>query len=242
MPVRRLSLLLSLLLLLLAGAPAAAEPGSRDAVDLALVLAVDVSESVDAGEYELQHEGIARAFEDQRLIDTIAAGPRGAIAALVLEWSDRDKQVVTVDWHRIDGGEAAAEFAAAVRRTKRTSSGLTALGDALDAAHAALDRLPMKAERRVVDVSGDGMANIGTPPRQARDALVAAGVTINGLAILTDEPWLESYYSDYVIGGPGAFLIQAEDFNSFANAMLQKLLAEIVALPEPRPRQQATRR
>jgi hypothetical protein len=100
----------------------------------------------------------------------------------------------------------------------------------------------MKAERRVVDVSGDGMANIGTPPRQARDALVAAGVTINGLAILTDEPWLESYYSDYVIGGPGAFLIQAEDFNSFANAMLQKLLAEIVALPEPRPRQQATRR
>jgi hypothetical protein len=233
MPVRRLRLLLPLLLLLLAGAPARAAPDSGGAVDLALVLAIDVSESVDAGEYELQHEGIARAFEDPRLIDAIAAGPHGAIAVLVLEWSDRDKQAVTVDWRRVDGGEAAAEFAAAVRRTERTSAGLTAIGDALNAAHAALDRLPMKAERRAVDVSGDGMANIGTPPRQARDSLVAAGVTINGLAILTDEPWLESYYSDYVIGGPGAFLMQAEDFQSFANAMLQKLLAEIVALPEP---------
>jgi hypothetical protein len=240
MPVRRLRFLLALLLALpLAGAPAAAAPESGGPVDLALVLAVDVSESVDAGEYELQHEGIARAFEDPRLVDAIGAGAHGAIAVLVLEWSDRDKQVVTVDWRRVDGGEAAAEFAAAVRRTERTSAGLTAIGDALQAAHAALDRLPMPAERRAVDVSGDGMANAGTPPRQARDSLVAAGATINGLAILTDEPWLESYYSDYVIGGPGAFLMQAEDFHSFANAMLQKLLAEIVELP--RPRRQAAR-
>jgi Protein of unknown function (DUF1194) len=242
--VRRLRILLSLLLLAAMPAAAAPGPGAPDpgkAVDLALVLAVDVSESVDADEYHLQQEGIARAFDDPRLLDAIGALPHGAVAVLVLEWSDRDKQVVTVDWTRVDGGEAAAEFAAAVRRTARSSAGLTALGDALAAAHAALDRLPFPAARRAVDVSGDGMANVGTPPRRERDALVASGATINGLAILTDEPWLDSYYSDYVIGGPGAFLMQVEDFQSFGHAMLQKLLAEIVALPDPRARQRAAR-
>jgi len=239
--VRRIHALVALLVLL-AGPPAAsAEPARGGPVDLALVLAVDVSESVDADEYHLQQEGIARAFEDQRLAQAIAAGSRGAIEVLVLEWSDRDKQAVTVDWTRIDGGEAA-EFAAAVRRTARTSNGLTAIGDALLAAKAALDRAPFPAARRVVDVSGDGMANAGTPPRQARDELVSAGIVINGLAILTDEPWLETYYNDYVLGGPGAFLMRTEDFQSFATAMLQKLLAEIVALPpDPKGRQQARR-
>jgi Protein of unknown function (DUF1194) len=240
--VRRLRVL-SFLLVLLAALPAATAESDRGGpVDLALVLAVDVSESVDADEYYLQQEGIARAFEDPRLLDAIGAGTRGAVEVLVLEWSDRDKQTVTVDWTRVDGGEAAAEFAAAVRRTTRTSNGLTAIGDALRAAKSALDRAPFPAARRVVDVSGDGMANVGTPPRQARDELMSAGIVINGLAILTDEPWLESYYNDYVIGGPGAFLMRTEDFQSFATAMLQKLLAEIVALPpDPRVRQQAQR-
>src|SRR5882724_10024490 len=111
-------------------------------VDLALVMAVDVSESIDAGEYLLQHDGIARAFEDPLLAAAIAAGRRGAIEVAVLEWSDRDRQAVTVGWTRIgDAGEAAA-FAAAVRRSQRSSSGLTAIGDALLAAGALLERAP----------------------------------------------------------------------------------------------------
>ncbi len=212
--------------LLVAASPCRAER----AVDLALVMAVDVSESVDAEEYELQHEGIARAFEDPQLADAIAAGKEHAIEVAVIEWSDRDKQVITVDWTRVEDRASAAAFAAKVRKTRRTSEGLTAIGDALLAAKALLDHAPAPAERRLIDLSGDGMANIGPPVQEVRDALVADGVTINGLAILASEPWLETYYNDYVVGGAGAFLLRAEDFRSFANAMHQKLLSEVSGL------------
>ncbi|HEX6840390.1 MAG TPA: DUF1194 domain-containing protein [Stellaceae bacterium] len=214
----------AVLLSLLAVAPARAQ-----AVDLALVLAVDVSESVDAEEYELQHEGIARAFESAPLIAAISGGAKGAIDVLVLEWSDRDKQVVTVDWTRVSDKASAAAFAAKVRASRRSSNGLTAIGDALLAAQAAFLTLPDRAARRVVDVSGDGLANIGPPPQQVRDELVAAGITVNGLAILKTEPWLDSYYDQNVVGGPGGFLVQVDDFASFAAAMQQKLLAEVAA-------------
>jgi hypothetical protein len=196
---------------------------------------MDVSESVDDEEYELQHEGIARAFEDRRLFDAIAAGEHKAIAVTVIEWSDREKQVVTVDWTRVGDAEEAAIFAARVREAKRTSNGLTAIGDALLAGRAALARLPWKASRRAIDVSGDGMANIGPAPQTVRDLLVGEGITINGLPILTDEPWLDSYYSENVIGGAGAFIITAESFQSFADAIATKLFSEIVGLP-PRTR------
>jgi hypothetical protein len=220
---------------LLAGTAAADESAAAatPAVDLALILAVDVSESVDADEYQLQHEGIARAFEDERLIEAISAGARGGIAVTVIEWSDRDKQVVTVDWTRVADRASAAAFAAAVRKTQRSSDGLTALGDALLAARAAFERLPYAPERRVIDVSGDGMANIGPSPREIRDALVAEDITINGLAILGEESAIEFYYNDYVVGGAGAFLMQAESFQSFAGAMLNKLLSEIAGVQPP---------
>jgi hypothetical protein len=221
-----LSLAVGLMILTAPGAHAAS-------VDLALVLAVDVSESVDAEEYELQHEGIARAFENERLIDAIRGGANGAIDVLVLEWSDRDKQVVTVDWTRVSDAGTAAGFAAKVRATKRSSNGLTAIGDALLAAQAAFLSLPDKAARQVIDVSGDGMANIGPPPQDVRDELVARGVTVNGLAILKTEPWLDSYYDQNVVGGDGGFLIQIVDFSSFATAMQQKLLAEVSAARPP---------
>jgi len=198
-------------------------------VDLALVLAVDVSESVDPEEYELQHEGIARAFETAELIDAIRGGKNGAIDVLVMEWSDRDKQVVTVDWTRVSDAASAKGFAARVRASQRSSNGLTAIGDALLAAYAGFARLGDEADRLVIDVSGDGMANIGPPPGEIRDRLVAAGVTINGLAILKTEPWLDSYYDQYVVGGPGGFLMQVEDFPSFIAAMRQKLLNEVTA-------------
>jgi hypothetical protein len=215
---------------LLLGRTAGAQP-----VDVALVMAVDVSESVDAGEYLLQHDGIARAFEDPRLAAAIGAGRRAAIEVAVLEWSDRDKQAVTVGWTRIGDAASAAVFARMVRQSQRSSNGLTAIGDALLAARVLLDGVPEPADRKLIDLSGDGIANIGLPVREARDALVAAGITINGLAILASEPWLESYYDEYVIGGAGAFLLRAEDFSSFATAMHNKLLSEIAGLVPAAP-------
>ncbi len=211
-------------LLALAGAAPA------QAATVALVLAVDVSESVSSERYILQHDGIARAFETPQLIDAIAALP-GGIEVLVLEWSDPGKIAVTVDWTRIANRAAAASFSAAVRATERTSHGLTAIGSAMLAAAAAFDRMPEAAGRRVIDVSGDGMANFGVPPATARDELVKAGITINGLAILSEEPWLDEYYRHNVIGGPAAFVVVAKDFDSFAEAMLRKLVQEVACGP-----------
>ncbi len=220
----RLAVIAAVAILLVSHRPARAE-----AVDMALVLAVDVSESVDAGEYVLQHEGIARAFDNPQIVDAIKGGRHGVIDVLVLEWSDRDKQAVAVDWTRVWDRASASAFAAKLRAGKRSSNGLTAIGDALLAADAAFRRLPDQAARRVIDVSGDGMANIGPPPAAIRDALVAQGITINGLAILASEPWLDRYYDQDVIGGEGAFLLQIRDIQSFATAIQQKLLAEIAA-------------
>jgi Protein of unknown function (DUF1194) len=198
---------------------------------LALVLAVDVSASVTADSYVLQRNGIARAFENPGLVSAISAVPDG-IEALVLEWSDPDRIAVTVGWTRLADADSAATFAAAVRATKRSSEGLTAIGPALLAAAAAFDQSPEPAQRRVIDISGDGMANFGLPPSVARDRIVAAGIAINGLAILTEEPWLEGYYRNNVIGGPGAFVLVARDFGSFADAILRKLVREVaIAAP-----------
>jgi len=214
---------LSLAAALLANAPASA-------ASVALVLAVDVSESVSTERYVLQHDGIARAFEAPKLLDAIAASP-GGIEALVLEWSDPDKIAVTVDWTPIVDRAGAARFAAAVRKTERTSHGLTAIGAAMQAAGAAFERAPAPAAHRVIDVSGDGIANFGPAPSEVRDALVARGITINGLAILTEEPWLADYYEQNVIGGPAGFCLVAENMDSFAEAMLKKLVQEVAGEP-----------
>jgi len=193
---------------------------------LALVLAVDVSASVTADSYLLQRNGIARAFEDPRLVSAISAVP-GGIEAMVLEWSDPDRIAVTVGWTSLADVESTAAFAAAVRATKRSSDGLTAIGPALLAAAAAFDQMPEPAQRRVIDISGDGMANFGLTPIVARDRIVEAGISINGLAILTEEPWLEAYYRSNVIGGPGAFVVAARNSGTFADAMLRKLVQEV---------------
>jgi hypothetical protein len=211
--------MLALLGVLAKSAPAAG-------AGLALVLAVDVSMSVTADSYLLQRDGIARAFDNPRLAGAISAIP-GGVEALVLEWSDPDRITVTVGWTRLADAESAAAFAAAVRATKRSSDGLTAIGPALIAAAAAFDHAPEPALRRIIDISGDGMANFGLPPAVARDRIVAAGISINGLAIVTEESWLEAYYRSNVIGGPGAFVVAARDFRSFADAILRKLVQEI---------------
>jgi hypothetical protein len=178
----------------------------------------------------LQRDGIARAFENPSLVSAISAVP-GGLEAQVLEWSDPDRIAVTVGWTRLADATSAADFAAAVRATTRSSEGLTAIGPALLAAAAAFDHTPEPAQRRIIDISGDGMANFGLPPAVARDRIVAAGISINGLAILTEEPWLEAYYRSNVVGGPGAFVVIARDFRSFADAILRKLVQEIAEAP-----------
>jgi hypothetical protein len=208
------------------------------AASLALVMAIDVSESVSPERYALQHDGIARAFETPQLVDQIAAQP-GGIETLVLEWSDPDKIAITVGWTRIANRGAAGAFAGAVRRTQRTSYGLTAIGPAMLAAAAAFGHLPEPADHRVIDISGDGMANFGEPPAAVRDRLVAAGITINGLAILTEEPWLDKYYEHNVIGGPSSFVLVAKDYDSFAEAMLRKLVQEVAAAAPRSPARRA---
>jgi hypothetical protein len=202
---------------------------------LALVLAVDVSLSVTADSYLLQRDGLARAFINRRLVEAISALP-GGIEVLVLEWSDPDKIAVTVDWTRVSDAASAKGFAAAMRATRRSSAGITAIGPALLAAAAAFDHLPEPAGRTVIDISGDGMANFGPAPRVARDRITAAGITINGLTILSEEPWLADYYRTNVIGGPSAFVAVARTFDDFAGAMLRKLAQE-VADAQVRPAQ-----
>jgi len=204
------------------------ETVSAKGAALALVLAVDVSASVTADSYLLQHDGIARAFASPRLAEAISAAP-GGIEVLVLEWSDPDKIAVTVDWTRIADGPSTNGFAAAVRASRRSSAGLTAIGPALIAAAAAFDHLPEPAGHRMIDISGDGMANFGLPPAAARDRIVAGGIAINGLAILTEEPWLADYYRTNVIGGPSAFVVAARTFDDFAGAMLRKLVQEVAS-------------
>ena len=196
------------------------------AAAVGIVLAVDVSESVSAGRYDLQREGIARAFERRELLDAIAGVPNG-IEVLVMEWSDPEKITITVGWTRIGNPAAAKAFATSVRATQRSSAGLTAIGSAMLAAAAAFDHMPEPAGHLVIDVSGDGMANFGANPVEARDKLVGRGITINGLAILSEEPSLDDYYRENVIGGPSSFVLVAKDFDSFADAMLRKLVQEV---------------
>jgi Mg-chelatase subunit ChlD len=210
----------------LALAAAVAKSAPAAGAGLALVLAVDVSGSVSADSYLLQRNGIACAFEDPRLVSAISA-VAGGIEALVLEWSDPDRTAVTVGWTLLADGDSASAFAAAIRATRRSSEGLTAIGPALLTAAAAFERAPRPAARQVIDISGDGMANFGLPPSAARDRVIAAGISINGLAILTEEPWLEAYYRSNVIGGSGAFVVAARDLRSFADAMLRKLVREV---------------
>lgn len=201
-------------------------------VDLALCLAVDASSSVDYDEFALMLGGYAAAFRDDSVAAAITAGPRGAIAAALLLWSGRDAQAVAVLWARLDGAGAAVAFAEAVENAPRlVAAGATALGEGMAAGLALLAAFPTEATRLVMDVSGDGRHNQGRPPGPVRDIGVAAGVTINGLAVLNEEPDLLDHYQAEVIGGPGAFAMHTPDYAAFAEAIRQKLLREIAGLP-----------
>jgi hypothetical protein len=196
-------------------------------VDLALCLAVDASSSVDYDEFALMLGGYAAAFRDESIAAALAAGPRGATAVAMLLWSGRGAQALAVPWARIDGAASAAAFAEAVENAPRlVPAGATALGEGMAAGLALLAACPAEATRLVMDVSGDGRHNQGRPPGPVRDIGVAAGVTINALAVLSEEPDLLDHYRAEVIGGPGAFAMHTPDYAAFAEAIREKLLRE----------------
>jgi len=214
------------LLTLLAGAWAA-PAAAQEAVDLELVLAIDASGSVDISEFELQKEGLARAFRDPEVIAALEAYAPAGIAVALMQWSGRHQQKLVVDWTRLNDQASAHAFADAIEATGRWILGETAVADALAAGVELLERNRFAGARRTIDISGDGPTNSGGDPDPVRDAAVAAGITINGLAILNEISTLDVYYNEHVIGGPDAFLLIAKDYQDFARAIRQKLQREI---------------
>ena len=208
----------------------ATSPRAED-VDLLLVLAVDTSGSVNTERFELQKQGYVAAFRNQRLVAAIRAGHAGAIAVTMTQWTGPDMQVHVLPWTRVSDPASAAAVATAIAAIPRQLfGGGTSLSGAIRHASTLFPQSPFTAPRHVIDVSGDGSNNRGPPATEARDAAVAAGITINGLPILALEPELDIYYRDNVIGGPGAFLVAAQGFEHFADSILRKLLTEIAQL------------
>jgi hypothetical protein len=228
---------------LLAAVFLAVAPARAEGVDLLLVLAADVSRSIDDGEFALQRKGYAAALTDPRVIKAITGGPHHAIALTFMEWSGATDQKTVVDWTVIQDGEGAAVAATTILSAPRSFLSRTSISAAIDFSLERLNAAPMKAERRVIDISGDGTSNSGRAVTEARDEALAAGVTINGLAIIntqanpgfalhTQPPGgLPNYYKENVIGGTGAFLLVVENFETFAESMTRKLVSEIAGLP-----------
>jgi hypothetical protein len=238
--VRALRALLPVLLIVLgAAAPAAAEP-----TDLLLVLAADVSRSIDRAKFELQRQGYAAAIADPLVLDAIRSGRHRRIAICFVEWSGAQK--VVIDWTEIGDAESAHAFADQLLEAPRSFADRTSISGGIDFAMMQFARAPFEGARRTIDISGDGDNNAGRDVNLARDEAVAKGVTINGLVILTDRTnafspqhtnptgGLEKYYRDNVIGGPSSFVLVAQNFDSFGQAIVNKLIAEIALVALPR--------
>jgi Protein of unknown function (DUF1194) len=220
----------------LTGAALASEP-----VDLLLVLASDVSRSVDAVKFKLQRDGYIAAISNPRVLEAIRSGPQGRIAICFVEWSGIGAQKVVIDWMLIDGEKAAQDFASQLEEAPRSFADRTSISGGIDFAMAQLEHAPFQSARHTIDVSGDGTNNSGRDVTAARDDALAQGVTLNGLVILSDQPlsWnadhtnppggLEAYYRNNVVGGPNAFVMVAQNFNTFGQAILNKLIAEVAA-------------
>jgi Ca-activated chloride channel homolog len=201
-----------------------------NAVDLALVLAVDGSASVTYEEFGLIAGGMAAALREPSIIAGLIGGPAKSSICSLLLWSGAGAQEVITDWTLIASAADAASFAEQVDNMPRiVKAGKTAIGEALLASLTLLSHLPDTPARQVVDVIGDGRSNDGIAPGPIRDRMAAAGVTINGLCILHEEPDLLQSYTDEVIGGPGAFALTCQDYPAFAAAMKQKLAREVNA-------------
>jgi hypothetical protein len=206
-----------------------ARANAQTAVDLQLILAVDASGSVDQRRFDLQKRGYAAAFRNPRVLRAIrSAGAAGAIAVTMVQWTGPLLQVQVVPWTQIKDEPSTQAFATAIDEAPRQLfSGGTSISGVIDYAVKLFATSPYRGTRRIIDISGDGSNNSGRSVTLARDDAVSAGVGINGLPILTLEPYLDRYYSDNVIGGPGAFMIAVESYEAFADAILKKLITEI---------------
>jgi hypothetical protein len=246
--LRPLRCLLALLVLLGLGPAARA----AEQVDLLLVFAADVSRSIDQPKFQLQREGYAAAIADKRVLGVIAEGRHQRIAVSFVEWSGVSSQRLLIDWSLIDGADAARKFGDQLIELPRSFAERTSISGGIDFAMGVLAKAPYQSTRRTIDVSGDGTNNSGRDVTLARDEAVAQGVTVNGLVILSDRPmpWnpehtnppggLESYFRQNVIGGRGSFVVVAQDFNSFGQAIVRKLIAEIADATPGRARRAAT--
>ena len=240
--VRLVGLILALIL-------AVRPVGAAERVDLALILAVDVSRSIDSEEYDLQKQGYAQALVDPRVMNAIRSGPHRAIAIAYVEWSDVASQETVVDWSVLSDEESAQVFTAAVLAAPRRFWDRTSISGAIDHSVRLFRTGPFTADRHVIDVSGDGINNSGRSITQARDEAVAQGITINGLVIINSRrfpgqpplPPLDEYYIENVIGGQNAFVIVANNFGDVATAVLSKLIKEIAGGPANQPSHQLAR-
>lgn len=222
-----------------------AQPGPARAldVDLELVLAVDVSGSIEKDEAELQREGFVQAFRNEAVIRAVTSGEHKRIAVTYVEWAGTGHQRMGIDWRIIDSVKAAHGFADELSGLPFASALWTSISGAIDFGMERLRASPHRSKRRVIDISGDGANNHGEAVLPARDRAVRQGVTINGLPIVNGRPSpygmpqlpnLDWYFEDCVIGGPGAFLVVADGFADFGRAIKRKLIREIAGLGGPR--------
>lgn len=215
----------------------------RTDVDLLLVLAADISRSLDEPKFRLQRDGYAAALTNPRVIAAIGAGLTGRIAISFIEWSGVAEQTIVADWTLVSNREEAEALATRIRTAPRAFMGRTAIGSAIEFALLQFPRSPFRADRNLIDVSGDGTSNSGIDLDEARGMALSQGVSINGLAILSEVPLafnpmhthppggLLNYYQTSVIGGPNSFALAAEGFEAFGTAILAKLIKEIALAP-----------
>ncbi len=207
--------------------PQAPRPAQTE-VALALVLAVDASGSVSNDRFELQKQGYAAAFRNRQVLNSIRSLATQSIAVTMMQWTGPQLHVQTVDWALAKDEASVSALAGAIEASQRQLfSGGTSISGAIDYSRVLLAASPFLGVRRVIDISGDGANNSGRPVTLARDEAVRDGISINGLPILSLEPDLDRYYYDNVIGGPGAFMIPARNYDTFADAVLKKLITEI---------------
>ena len=222
----------AVLLLLLAPHSARAD----SPVDLQLILAVDASGSINEVRFELQKQGYVAAFRNPRVVNAIRGSASQAIAVTMIQWTGPSLQYQVIPWTLVKDAASAHLLAAAIGAAPRQLfSGGTSISGAIDYSLLLFPRSPFEGGRRVIDISGDGANNRGRPAHEARDDAVAQGVIINGLPILSLEPFLDRYYQSDVIGGPNAFMVVAHSYEEFADAILKKLITEIAGHATPPP-------
>ncbi|MEM8689969.1 MAG: DUF1194 domain-containing protein [Pseudomonadota bacterium] len=201
----------------------------REPVDLALVLSIDCSYSVDTREFRLQTNGTAHALRKPEILQAIQAGPLKRIAVSVVQWSDDKNQKITVPWTIVSTAADIEKLARLIESQPRyLAEGGTSITGLMRFAAGVLATAPVEAERQVLDISSDGRNNKGGRPHVVRDQLNQFGITINGLTILNEFPTLNRYFEKYIIGGYGSFVIVAKDYEAFEKAIYRKLLREII--------------